>query len=460
MRPNFESCRSVNVKKALISAALATLMSTGATNADAAEDNEIAQIREQLQALIERVDRLEQQNEALEAENERLKAQDDHLKAETRGLRKESAVHTAEVSEAKGSDWASRVTLKGDLRYRHERTSDDTLNSSGVRNTADRSRDRIRARINAEVKATDNLELGFGFATTEGGDPRSSNQSLTDSFSRKSFDLDLAYFDWAFAEWGNFIGGKMKQPFFKPGQTLFWDNDVNPEGLAASFSRGMYFGTVYNYWVDEVSGPETAVTADTMLYGAQVGTRLPLGESTLTLAAHYYDLSAGEGRAPFYNNNANGNTTIDVSSGTTTIAVLANDYRVINLGAELDGTIGTLPLQVWADIAQNQAVDDLDTAWSAGVLFGKAGNYRTWELGAAYQVIEKDALFAQLIDSDFGNGNADSEGFVFRAAYAPVKNWVLNATYFMNERNADVANSVGQTGIDYDRLQLDFNVKF
>lgn len=448
------------MKKALISAALATLMSTGATNADAAEDNEIAQIREQLQALIERVDRLEQQNEALEAENERLKAQDDHLKAETRGLRKESAVHTAEVSEAKGSDWASRVTLKGDLRYRHERTSDDTLNSSGVRNTADRSRDRIRARINAEVKATDNLELGFGFATTEGGDPRSSNQSLTDSFSRKSFDLDLAYFDWAFAEWGNFIGGKMKQPFFKPGQTLFWDNDVNPEGLAASFSRGMYFGTVYNYWVDEVSGPETAVTADTMLYGAQVGTRLPLGESTLTLAAHYYDLSAGEGRAPFYNNNANGNTTIDVSSGTTTIAVLANDYRVINLGAELDGTIGTLPLQVWADIAQNQAVDDLDTAWSAGVLFGKAGNYRTWELGAAYQVIEKDALFAQLIDSDFGNGNADSEGFVFRAAYAPVKNWVLNATYFMNERNADVANSVGQTGIDYDRLQLDFNVKF
>jgi hypothetical protein len=197
-----------------------------------------------------------------------------------------------------------------------------------------------------------------------------------------------------------------------------------------------------------------------MLYGGQVGARLPVGASTLTLAAHYYDLSAGEGRAPFYNNSANGNTTINIPTGTTTVAVLANDYRVINLGAELNGTLGTLPLQLWADVAQNQDADDLDTAWAAGILFGKAGNYRTWELGAAYQVIEKDALFAQLIDSDFGAGNSDHEGVVLRAGYAPVKNWVLNATYFMTERNADVANAVGQVGVDYDRLQLDFNVKF
>ena len=35
----------------------------------------------------------------------------------------------------------------------------------------------------------------------------------------------------------------MKQPFFKPGQSLFWDNDINPEGLALSFNRGIWFGT-------------------------------------------------------------------------------------------------------------------------------------------------------------------------------------------------------------------------
>ena len=96
----------------------------------------------------------------------------------------------------------------------------------------------------------------------------------------------------------------------------------------------------------------------------------------------------------------------------------------------------------------------------AGLRLGAASNYRTWELGAAYGVIEKDALFAQLIDSDFAGGVSDSEGWVVRAGYAPVRNWTLNATYFLNKLNRDVPNSVGQTDVDYDRLQLDFNVKF
>lgn len=448
------------MKTVLISAAATALLATTQVSAQE-QENELAQIREQLQSLIQRVDKLEAQNEALQAENEQLKAQDDYLKAETRGLRKESAVHAAEVSKVKGADWAGRVALKGDLRYRHEQLSDDTLTSSGDIASADRYRDRIRARVNAEIKATQTIALGIGFATTEGGDPRSSNQTLSGVFSRKSLDLDTAYFDWKFAQWGNLIGGKMKQPFFKPGQSLFWDSDVNPEGLAVGFSRGIYFGTAYNYWLSEVSGPESAVTSDAMMHGLQLGAKLPVGGSTLTLAAHYYDLSAAEGRAPFYNNSANGNTTVSIPSGTSTLSVLANDYQVINLGAELNAMLGSsLPFQVWADVAQNQDVNDLDTAWSAGVLLGKASNYRTWELGAAYQVVEKDALFAQLIDSDAGAGNTDHEGLVLRAAYAPVRNWVLNATYFMTERNTDVANSVGQVGVDYDRLQLDFNVKF
>ena len=101
-----------------------------------------------------------------------------------------------------------------------------------------------------------------------------------------------------------------------------------------------------------------------------------------------------------------------------------------------------------------------DLIFSTGVMLGKAGNYRTWEVGAFYQVIEKDALFAQLIDSDFAGGNSDSEGWVLRGAFAPQKNWVLNATYFLNKRNRDLPAGSGQTEIDYDRLQLDFNVKF
>jgi uncharacterized protein (UPF0335 family) len=463
------------VKNMLIATAVAATLSYVPAGAMAASTDDIAQIRDQLQTLIQRVDKLEQENTELKTENDSLKSQTDYLKAETKGLRKDAASTAVDVSKVKGADWAGKVAITGDFRYRYEMISDETLNASGVQSTADRYRDRIRARINTTVKATDTITLGLGFATTEGGDPRSSNQTLTGAFSRKSLDLDTAYFDWKFASWGDLIGGKMKQPFFKPGQSVFWDGDINPEGLAATFNSGMFFGSAYYYWLSEVSGAQSATTSDPMLYGAQLGFKLPLGASSLTLAAHYYDLSSGQFRSPFYvasptaavpvpSSAANGNTTTNIVTGTApntvTTAVLVNDYNVANLSAQFDTMLGTLPFQVWADYAQNTDPDDLDTAWAAGFVFGKASNARTWEMGAFYETLEKDALFGQLVDSDFGGGVTDTEGWVLKAGFVPVRNWTLNATYFLNKRNMDVANGVGALGVDYDRLQVDFNVKF
>jgi len=436
-------------------AAALTYLPAGA-HAAAASSDDLVEIRQQLQGLMQRVDKLEQENTTLKTENEDLKSQTDYLKAETRGLRKDSSTAATDIAKVKGADWAGRVTVKGDMRYRHEEIKDDTANALGVLSTDDRYRDRIRARIGIEAKATDTLLVGIGMTTTEGGDPRSGNQSLTGQFSKKSLDLDLAYFDWKFSSWGNLIGGKMKQPFFKPGQSVFWDNDITPEGLAVNFSSGLLFGTAYGFWINEVSGASNTQTADTQLFGGQVGVRLPIGASTLVLAGSYSDLAAGQGRAPFFGANSNGNTTITVGGA----AVLRDDYRIADLSAEFNAMLGAWPLQLWADFAQNQAADDLDTAWVAGVLFGKASNYKTWEFGVAYEKLEKNALFGQLIDSDFGGGVTDVKGFTLRAGYAPVKNWTLNATYFLNERNIDVANAFGLKGVDYDRLQLDFNAKF
>jgi hypothetical protein len=453
------------VKNLLIASAVAAAFSmpVGAQAAAPASTGDIAQIREQLQGLMQRVDKLEQENTTLKSENESLKAQSeklvaegDYLKSETKGLRKDAATLSADAAKVKGADWAGKVTLKGDLRYRYEMISDDTTNAAGIVSTADRYRERIRARFNADVKATDTILLGFGFATTEGGDPRSSNQTLGGAFSRKSLDLDLAYFDWKFASWGDLVGGKMKQPFFKPAQSIFWDNDINPEGLALVYNRGVLFGSAYNFWLNEVSGAQNTNTADASVAGLQIGTKLPLGASTLTLAAHYYDLSAAQGRSPFFNANSNGNSTITV--GTT--ALLRDDFEVIDISAELVLNVGALPMVFWADAAQNQAVDDLDTAWAAGLLFGKASSAKTWEVGAAYQKVEKDSVFAQFIDSDFGGGVSDSQGYKLVAAFAPKSNWILNATYFINDRNVDVANAAAQKEVGYDRLQVDFNVRF
>src|SRR5690349_18141851 len=100
----------------------------------AGSPNELAQIREQLEGLMQRVDKLEKENtelksenEALKATDEKLQANDDYLKGEARGLRKETAQQAVEVAKTKGADWAGKVAFTGDMRYRYEYISDETL---------------------------------------------------------------------------------------------------------------------------------------------------------------------------------------------------------------------------------------------------------------------------------------------------------------------------------------------
>jgi hypothetical protein len=59
---------------------------------------------------------------------------------------------------------------------------------------------------------------------------------------------------------------------------------------------------------------------------------------------------------------------------------------------------------------------------------------RDLEIGYLYQIIEKDALFAQWIDSDFAGGSTDGGGSALRAAWQMSRNVRFNLTY-MFERH-------------------------
>ena len=130
---------------------------------------------------------------------------------------------------------------------------------------------------------------------------------------------------------------------------------------------------------------------------------------------------------------------------------LASDFNIIEASADLTATLGGKPLRFFIDYAQNQeaeinatAQEKLDTAYAVGASYGAASAAKgTWEFGVLYQQIEKDALFGQLLDSDFGDGNTDTKGIVFRGGYTVARNWTLNATLFLN----DLANDVPQNGI-------------
>ena len=456
------------MRNTVLATAVAAVLALAAPQAFAqargtATKADLQAVQTQMQALAERLERLEASNTQLQSENEQLKAvvdrreaEIDYLKSQTRELREEGAVVSNEVSKVKGADWAGKIKFKGDLRLRDENIEQERVSDGAAVDAADRNRARIRARFGFDAKVSDNVKATVQLASG-GADPRSSNQTLTNEGSRKEIGLDLAYVDWRFTDGANLTLGKVKYPFWRPGQSLFFDGDVNPEGVAVAFDRGMFFGSAYGWWLEErYNAAPTGQNADTIMLGAQLGAKFALLGGETKLAVHYYDLGGGEGSNPFFAGLAFGNTTVPETVGTTTTQVLAYDYNVAMISAEMGLVAGNRPLSIWFDYAQNVASGvEYDTAYALGVTLGKASNPKTWEAGLFYQSMDKDALFAQMIDSDFADGTTDAEGWVIKGGYAPVRNVTLNGTYFINTRNKDVG-----TELDYNRLQLDVNYKF
>jgi hypothetical protein len=454
------------VRNTVLATAVAATLALAAPEAFAqakgsATKAEIQAIEAQMNALAERLNRLEAANTSLQTENSELKsaverrdAEIDYLKAQTKDLREEGAVVSNEVSKVKGADWASKIKFKGDLRYRHEMIAQDREVSGSAEDAADRTRHRVRARLGVEAKVTDNSKVVLQLASG-GADPRSSNQTLTNTGSRKEIGIDLAYGEYTFMPGGVASLGKIKNPVWRPGQSMLWDGDFNPEGGSVTFDRGMLFGSAYGWWLNEQFDRNPAgENSDANVFGAQAGLKFALLGGETRLAANYFDCGACQDNSPLFLNQSFGNTTYRVGTGVTNL--LKYDYQILQLSGEMGTTLFELPFTFWADYARNLASDvEYDTAFGVGVSLGKASNAKTWEAGLFYQSIDRDALFAQFIDSDFGDGTTDSEGWVIKGGYAWVRNVTFNGTYFINTRQKDAA-----TDLDYNRLQLDINYKF
>lgn len=424
----------------------------------AASAEEMATMRAQVQALLERVAQLEAAQQQ-QAQN----VQAATSVAESQGKVNEDVQNALDLQSdnlaktaANVGEWVGRFQWKGDLRFRNEQFDQEYV-------PRDRIRDRIRARAGFVAKVNDTIRAELQFATG-GADPRSSNQTLTDTNSRKALDLDLAYAEWQATPTLKVTAGKMKLPWVRPGQSLFFDGDINPEGLALNYQGtvpgGVFAGVFYNDLA------ERATQADSNMLGAQIGWRSNPAQATrFTVGTSYFDYGAAQGYNPLFGGIANGNTT------TTSAAVcrrgispcLAFDYNVLELFGEFATTLADRPFTAYVDYARNGDAT-LDTAYSVGLMYGRASNPQTWEVGLQYQKVEKDALFAQMSDSDFADGSTDADGFVLRFGYAFARNFRFNATYFANQLNNDVPTAIAGVGSvrdrDYRRLQFDINWGF
>ena len=360
-------------------------------------------------------------------------------------IEKKDEVKVEEKADEKGKPEQKKeakkdlpVKFKGDVRYRHETIDqgDDEANH----------RHRIRLRFGAFAKISEQLEFGFQIASGA-EDPVSTNQTLSPAFTKKPLIMDLAYFEYRPLEGLSLVGGKMKNPLFRPGDSqLVWDGDLTPEGLALSFERKIasarVFATGVAFWNADRKGDED----DAHVLGGLGGVELKFGELKVTAAAALYNFTKIAGYGALYDDDAFGNT-LDTNT------LFVNDYNIVDVGLELGGKVAKLPFAVFGQFVQNLAADEEKTAFLAGFSIGEAKKANGWRLFYNFRKLERDAVFGTFSDSDFIGGGTGGAGHFMGAEFAVTPN--LQLALIVQKSVIDDADET-----DYLRAQLDLSVKF
>ncbi len=340
------------------------------------------------------------------------------------------------AARAEDKSWTDRIDFSGDFRLRYESTDEEF--------EVERSRMRFRSRFGFSVTASDDVEFVLRLATG-GENPVSANQTFGDGFSSKDIGVDFAYVDWKISDTLNFYGGKMKNPFFRPGGSgLVWDGDLTPEGLAIRYSSGLVFGTVGGFAVEERSTSD-----DSLLYVVQGGVGYPFGESNkLTVGAGYVAYTNTIGNEAFHDGKAKGNT-LDTDD------LYVFEYKNTEVFAQVDTKLADWPVQIFAHYAKNDKVSRENTAMAYGAKVGSSKDRGELQFTWVYNDVEADSVVATFTDSDFGGGGTDAKGHVLKAKYAISRKIFVGGTIFVN----NVERFQGAEH-DFNRFQLDLEFKF
>ena len=327
------------------------------------------------------------------------------------------------------------IEFKGDFRYRYEFIDDASKDSSSRKN-------RIRGRFAAIARVNEKLKINLRFATDE-ENPTGANQDLGHDFSLKDIGLDQYYFAYSMSENTSIWGGKIENPYFKASKSeLIFDGDYNPEGLVLQFKKGMVFGSLGAFSMDEHESVD-----DISIAGFQVGISNKTSTGAkykIALARYSFDDIRGRPASEVtWNGKIFGNPT-DASQN------YLNDYILNNLTAEISTNMGSrkTPTVFFVDWVTNNDASSDDKGYQIGF---KVSLTDAWKITYLYKDVEKNAIFGALTNADFGGGGVGHKGHVVNLGYAFSKKFSFEFTWFENEKNMTT---------DYQRMFLDLKYKY
>lgn len=415
-----------------------------------AEDNDVAALAEQFKTLRAEVRELREENQV---------------------LRRQLGVVETAAKPAPAAPSTPVLQLGGELRLRYEGFYGS--NPAFI----DRNRFRLRLRLGGTVNLPNNLEVGLRLTTgVSEGEPTGNNATWQDNASKKAFALDLAYAKWTPIKTAtdtlSLVGGKMNIPFVS--SDLVFDSDYTPEGVAVQYSRSIASGHTLRLNATEMVLDELSNSShDPILHGAQVhwdATWSPRWSTSFGASA--FDIA----NAARLTNAA----VPDIHKGNTRTAagVPVNQFRPFVLDAAVVQTVpsitgypGPFSIKVYGDYLTNPGADANNHGYFVGVALGKAGKKGTWDFTYRYRVIESDAWYEELTDSDSGGfyeiappggaagygGGTNVRGHIFAGNYAVTDYALLGFTYFATRLiNPSPLGSNSRMG----RLQVNTIVKF
>ena len=352
--------------------------------------------------------------------------------------------------------WVRRMEIKGDLRLRYENIDRDVTGYS----QRERYRYRLRLGVVTKLDEINNMEIGFGFASGS-DDPRSTNQTYGNEFSKGDLRVDYAYAKYKPFSWVTLLAGKFNNPLWLPTDT-FWDYDINPEGLAAQFNYAaspnidLFLNTGWLV-LDELPNDEN----DPSVFVFQPGSKIKFGDAYFKNAVSYMQ-----------SNNVKNHNFAAWSAKTNTLhaineqhpGTLKFDFNCVTLSGELGTKIPFTYLPFAAVFGEweknSKAHGGQDTGLVYGVKFGyeKVTNLNEWQFSARYAKLEQNAWLDFLPDSDTWDGRTGVKGPKVQLQYGLFKNVWATATYF-NSKMLHAMHLVDGSQ-EENRVQFDLNWKF
>lgn len=331
--------------------------------------------------------------------------------------------------------WMEGLSFNGDLRLRYEYNGYD-WGSTPDQDKKDRNRARFRARFGVVKKFPgDEFEIGFRLATGENNDSTSTNQTMTESWSKKPVWIDLAYAKYSpkAVKGLTVIGGKMQKPWIE--NEIFMDTDVNPEGFWAQY-QPTTTGAIHpfagaGYFIVN----ESAAGDDSTMYLAQLGTTVDLSKTVkYTLAGSYQEWTGYDA----LQKNLSGNKAWAPRGNDSPVSNIPG-LRIVYLSNQLDFPLFGHNMNLFADVAHNcggddtthPQYDDQNNAYATGVKYGQNKKKGDWSVKYRYAWIEANALPGNFIDSDFGFANR--QGHVVGGEYNLLDNVTVGANVFLTQ---------------------------